>query len=96
MAKRLRPRISVTLDPAVYGQLRRVQGSLPGANLSGVVNEALAVSLPLFEEMSKAMRSAVKEDGDLDDQRVRDELAKWAGAQLLGLSDTSGMEAVKE
>lgn len=88
--KRVKPRISLTLDPEVYGRLRAVRDRIPGASLSGVVNELLAVSLPVMEEMAKALRESQREDGTIDEVRARDGLARWAGAQLLGLSDTFG------
>lgn len=80
--RRIKPRVTVTLDKDVYDRLQRLRRVLPGATVSGVVNEVLSLGLPVVEEMGKAMREAMSEDGTLDEMRARDALAKWAGAQL--------------
>lgn len=95
--KRIRPKISLSLDPDVYRRLRAVRDRMPGTpSFSVLVSELLAVSLPMMEHMAKALVEAQREDGTVDELRARDALAKWAGAQLLGLSDTTGVWAETE
>ena len=87
--KRVKPRISLTLEPEVYDRLIRLRDTVPGMTASGLVNEVLAAALPAMEDMGKALRRAFDEAGNLDEGRARDELARWAGAQMLNLmSDT--------
>ena len=87
--KRIKPRISVTLQPETYSQLMKVRDALPGITTSSIVDELLSASLPALEDMGKALRRAFDEAGNLDEGRARDELARWAGAQMLNLmSDT--------
>lgn len=86
--KRVRPRISVTLDPDVYRRLIRLRDTLPGgASASALVNEVLAVGLPALEEVAAAMKRAMKEDGTVDQDKALDDLSRFVGSHLLGLSD---------
>lgn len=94
--RRIRPRLTITVDPEVYRQLHEVRDLLPGSSLSGIVSELLEVSLPVFEGVVDTLKEARDDDGQLDEARARDALARWAGAQLLGLSDTFGAEPGKE
>lgn len=66
-------------------RLREVQALMPGSTLSAIIDELLSLSLPVLEGMVAALRDARREDGTVDDDRAKDALAKWAGAQLLGL-----------
>ncbi|MBW7856699.1 MAG: hypothetical protein H3C44_10650 [Ignavibacteria bacterium] len=85
--KRKRPVLTVTLDAEVIARLREAQRLLPGSSLSGIVSELLQMSLPLVEGMIAALREARRDDGTVDDDRAKDSLARWAGAQLLGLDE---------
>ena len=86
--KRNKPRVSITLEPEVYERIKRVADSAPGMNMSLVINELCALSLPVLEDMGKALREAINERGQLDVPRAKDALAKWAGAQLFEFAAT--------
>lgn len=94
--KRIRPRLSLTLDPEIYQRLLAVQSMLPGSSLSGLVGEVLDLGLPFLEGMTEVLKASRTEEGAVDEERARDALAKWAGAQLLALSDTTGDRPGKE
>lgn len=94
--KRVKPRVSVSIPPEVYQRIVELQRILPGASFSGIVGELLTISLPAMEAMTDAMTEARLPDGSVDEQRARDRLARWAGAQLLGLSDTFDPEVGQE
>lgn len=80
-------RISLSLTSDTHARLMRMRDSLPGgATASGIVEEVLANSLPALEELVAALNQARTDDGVFDEQRGRDELARWAGAQMLELS----------
>lgn len=86
--RRIKPRLTITVDPGVHRRLHEIQSMLPGSSVSGIVSELLEISLPVFEGMARALKDAKGDDAKLDDDRARDALARWAGSQLLGLSDT--------
>lgn len=94
--KRVRPVLTVTMDPDLLERLYTVHAALPGATLSGVVEELMEASLPMFEAMVAALQEAKGDDGVVDDDRAKDAIAKWAGAQLLGLSDLDDSAAVRQ
>lgn len=94
--KRVKPRVSLSIPPEVHQRILELQRILPGASFSGIVGELLKISLPAMEAMTDAMTEARLPDGSVDEQRARDRLARWAGAQLLGLSDTYGSTASEE
>ena len=99
--KRVKRKISITLEPAVHDTLMRMKEQMPGMTASGVINEILSLSLPQLEELVTTLRAAIDETtGQLDNQRARDEFAKWAGAQMLDLmtevSDSPVLKSEKE
>jgi len=90
---RLRTQTSITLDQATIGRLDALVTLLPGSNRSAVLEEVLLAGLPVFEAMAEALVAARDSTGVVDDQRARDAMAQWAGAQLLGLHHTdAGVE----
>lgn len=80
---RHKPKLSVTLDSGTEARLRKLHERMPGSNLSGIVDELLIASLPMFEAMADALEAARGDDGVVDEGRAKDRLAHWAGAQLL-------------
>lgn len=93
--KRIRPRLTITVDPAIHRGLRELQELLPGSSLSGIVGELLEVSLPVMQGMLEALRESRGSDGEVDEERAKDALAKWAGAQLLGITDAVSVRQAK-
>lgn len=85
---RQRAQISVTFDHSTLGRLDALVALLPGSNRSNVLEEVVIAGLPVFEAMAAALVAAKDESGVVDDQRARDAMAQWAGAQLLGLHHT--------
>lgn len=94
--KRGRPAVTVTLDPEVRRRIAAVQEAVPGATFSGIVDELLQMGLPAMEAMVSVLQESRSEDGTVDEDRAKDALARWAGAQLLGLSHTDGDETEEE
>lgn len=94
--KRERPAVTVTLDPEVRRRILAVAEALPGATFSGVIDELAQMSLPAMEAMVSVLQESRSEDGVVDEERAKDALARWAGAQLLGLSHTEGDELEEE
>ena len=99
--RRIKPRISVTLDPVVHRRLHSTVKLVPGATMSAIVNELLELSLPVLEDMGKALREAMNESsGQLDEARAKDALAKFAGQQILrfagDVSDALKEESIEE
>lgn len=93
--RRIRPRLNITVDPAIHARLLELQKLLPGSSLSGIIGELLEVSLPVMEGMLEALRETLHEDGTVDEARARDAIAQWAGAQLLGLHEPLGVAHAK-
>ena len=89
---RLRTQVSITLDQATMRRLDALVTLLPGSNRSAVLEEVLLAGLPVFEAMADALVAARDETGVVDDQRARDAMAHWAGAQLLGLHHTDASD----
>lgn len=84
---RRRPTITVTIETELRDRLDALVARMPGSNRSALIGEVLEAGLPLYEQMADAMESTRRADGSLDESRARDQLAQWAGAQLLGLQD---------
>lgn len=89
--RRVRPRVTITVDPGVHKRIRELQKLLPGSSVSGIIGELLEVGLPVAEGMLQALRESRGEDGKVDEARARDALARWAGAQLMDLADPLGV-----
>jgi hypothetical protein len=87
----------VTLDPELRARVVALAAALPGATISGVMDELLQASLPIFEDVAAAMRGATGAEG-LDEAAAQDTLAALIGSRILraaGLDvqdnrDTSG------
>ena len=93
--RRIRPRLNITVDPAIHARLLELQKLLPGSSLSGIIGELLELSLPAMEGMLEVLRDSRRDDGSVDEDRARDGLAQWAGAQLLGLHEPLGVAHAK-
>lgn len=87
--------MTLSMDPATDDRLREIVAKMPGANLSGLVQEMVTVLLPMFEAAAEAMVQAKRDDGTFDEAKVKDQLAHWAGAQMLKLYDTHGPQGMK-
>lgn len=92
--KRVRPTLTVTIDPQVHDRLRALVDALPGATLSVLLDELLVAALPIFEDMAAAVRGA-----DGDEQAAQDTLAALIGARILratGVPFPGDLEAQRE
>lgn len=85
---RRKPVLSLTFEPDTVTRLDALVALLPGSTRSGVADEVMQAGLPVFEQMAQAMTDAKRPDGSLDEQKARDAVAQWAGAQLLGMYDS--------
>jgi hypothetical protein len=91
---RNRPTLTVTIKAAHMERLRALVGRLPakGANLSGIVDEMLALTLPMFENAAEAYQAALRPDGTTDDDVMRDRFAAYLGQQMLRMVHNSDDE----
>jgi hypothetical protein len=85
---RKRPTLTVTISAQHMERLRRLVGRLPAkrSNLSGVVDEALALTLPMLENAADAYQAALRPDGTTDDEVMRERMASYLGSVLLRLT----------
>jgi hypothetical protein len=89
MAKRKRPTLTVTMDADLRRRLFGLAATIPGATVSGIVEEAMKATLPLFEGAAEAIQLARRPDGTIDDDLARREMSAFIGSQLLQLYDTA-------
>jgi hypothetical protein len=82
-APRHRPSLSLTLDPEVERRLRALADTIPGANLSQLVDELLLASLPLYEDMAQAFVQSMKAGGEVDEARAEELFSAAIGARIL-------------
>lgn len=98
LTPRKRPTLTVTISAEHMERLRALVGRLPAkrANLSGVVDEMLSLTLPMFEQAADAYQAALRPDGTTDDAVMRDRFATYLGMTLLKMgahnSDEEGDE----
>ena len=81
--KRNRPTLTVTIDAEINDRLRALVGRLPGATLSVLLDELLAASLPLFEDMAESMSRSTRPDGSVDEAQAQEHIAAALGARIL-------------
>jgi predicted DNA-binding protein len=95
--KRDRPQVSATLEFETHERVRTLVEQLPGATLSGVLNELIEASLPIYEDMAAAMLAAKRPDGSMDERKAKRDVSARVAARLvratLGDDDEAGDEA---
>lgn len=91
---RNRPTLTVTIKAENMRRLRALVGRLPakGANLSGIVDEMLLLTLPMFENAAEAYQAAMRPDGTTDDDVMRDRFAAYLGQTMLRMVHNSDDE----
>lgn len=95
---RKRPTMSISIDPEVHERVKRLTATLPGASVSGVVNEALSMSLPMMEKVAESMHAARTATGETDYEKANRLVAEWIVGQVMDndVSDTDDEAEEKE
>lgn len=75
--------MSLTLDPDINARVRALVAKMPGATISGVVDELLGASLPLYEDMADAMLAARDADGVMNEAAAKDAIGAAIGARIV-------------
>jgi hypothetical protein len=75
----------MTLDPDVYDRARSVVDRLPGATISGLVDEYLAQLVPVLEKIF-----AAADDGDIEAAQAV--LSGYLGERLVHMMVSGGEE----
>lgn len=79
-------RVNMTVDPKVLQRAKRVAAQLPGASVSGLVEEALEAFLPTMEAFLRVKDQAKEEQEEA--------FASLLATQLLGLAG-DGVETMR-
>jgi hypothetical protein len=94
--KRIRPILTVTVDPETKARIRALAAKIPGGTLSGVVEELVKTTLPMMEAAVQVMHDSKRSDGTLDEVAARERMGAWIGTQLLTLYDTRAKLGIGE
>lgn len=81
-------RVTLYLDPEIHASARALVDSLPGASLSGIVDELLADYVPVVQSLMDAAKS-----GDKDAKAEM--FSRLLADQLVGLA-TEGTSVVRQ
>jgi hypothetical protein len=87
---RTRPVLTVTVKPENLERLKELVTKIPGGKLSGVVDEMLTLTLPIFEQVVQAFVRAQREDGTTDPELARQHLEAYIGATLFKMYNSAG------
>jgi hypothetical protein len=97
--RRIRPTLTVTIDPGINARLRALVDSLPGATLATLMDELLGAVLPLYEDMAESFREAKRSDGSIDEAKAQELVSAAIGGRILratGMPLPEDLEAERE
>lgn len=74
--KRRRVRVQVTMDADLHDELKAYAAVVPGASISGMINDFLVPMIPDFKSVRTAISSG-------DNEALRGALEKMVGASIM-------------
>lgn len=80
---RSRPTLTVTIDADHMARLKAVVDVMPGAGLSAIVDEMLAITLPMYEAVAEAVVETRQADGAIDQEAIKRRMEAFVGATIL-------------